>query len=411
MEGLLTVNGRLGSFARHPLLLIVCLLALTPSIRGQDADEPAKLKISGYGIFGNRELKALIKSLQTGAEEPHTFDSTFIEDAVLVLFSRIARDGYLAPTMHARITRENGEVLEKTWTEPLADPLPRDLQARRVEIEIDEGVLFYFENIQFRGLDELPVDDAAHFFIETDALIKLKRNRIYSPDRFANSLKNLQEALEREGFQSATVTATNLVIQTNTGAVTADILVDEGLRTYVRSIQIEPGTNATEVLSRPLQIQTNVVFNQMWLQDFAQELRRQYFEQGYADARVEVSQPTREEVTNSVQIDLVAAIEPGKKIEVGNVLFEGHEKTKEGLMRQRIKLDEGDLLNPIIAERGRYRLARLGIFDTVELRYDEVDEDTRNVVYSLNEGKRFDFSILAGSNRSRCPGSSSSPRN
>jgi outer membrane protein assembly factor BamA len=38
----------------------------------------------------------------------------------------------------------------------------------------------------------------------------------------------------------------------------------------------------------------------------------------------------------------------------------------------------------------------LGIFDSVDLRYDRVDEDTRDVVFTVDEGKRLNFSLLAG---------------
>ncbi|MFN7141965.1 MAG: BamA/TamA family outer membrane protein, partial [Limisphaerales bacterium] len=41
-------------------------------------------------------------------------------------------------------------------------------------------------------------------------------------------------------------------------------------------------------------------------------------------------------------------------------------------------------------------LVRLGIFRTVDLRYDVVDEQTRNVVYTVQEGRRLNVSLLFG---------------
>src|SRR5262249_51794368 len=71
-------------------------------------------------------------------------------------------------------------------------------------------------------------------------------------------------------------------------------------------------------------------------------------------------------------------------------------KTKESLLNRRVRMEEGGLLDRIKAEEGRYRLARLGIFETVDLDYAPVDEDTRGVIYKLKEGKTIDFSLLFG---------------
>jgi outer membrane protein assembly factor BamA len=59
-------------------------------------------------------------------------------------------------------------------------------------------------------------------------------------------------------------------------------------------------------------------------------------------------------------------------------------------------LEEGKVLDRINAERGRYRLARLGIFDTVELNYEPVDDASRDVLYRLKARKRIELSLLFG---------------
>ena len=44
----------------------------------------------------------------------------------------------------------------------------------------------------------------------------------------------------------------------------------------------------------------------------------------------------------------------------------------------------------------RYRLAQLGVFSSVDLKYDPVDEHTRDVLYDVKEGKSLDVSLLFG---------------
>jgi outer membrane protein assembly complex protein YaeT len=196
------------------------------------------------------------------------------------------------------------------------------------------------------------------------------------------------------------VVATNLLVQTNSGAVTVDIFVNPGPVSIVRSIELVTvpfSTNSDVNAGLPSTVvQTNQVYSRIWEQDYAQALRREQFEGGHADVRVEFTQAARELHAGTNYLDLRVEIDPGREIAVGSVEFEGHEETKESVLRRRVNVAGGDLLNPIKAERGRYRLARLGIFDSVELRYDRVNEDTRNVIYTVDEGKTLNFSILAG---------------
>src|SRR5215212_1658193 len=54
-------------------------LAATP-----EEPEPAKLKISGYGFLGNRQLKRIVKTLELGRKRTDSFGAAFVEDAALI---------------------------------------------------------------------------------------------------------------------------------------------------------------------------------------------------------------------------------------------------------------------------------------------------------------------------------------
>src|SRR5687768_7252878 len=175
-----------GTRIHRYFLVLLCVLCASVvesySASPETNSNPARLKVRGYGFFGNRELKSLVSVLQTTAKKPEFFEANYVEDAVLVMFSRLRRDGYLVPTIRARVQFRDGSEDEFIWAEPLGEPLPRPFEAKRVEFEIEPGVLFYFEEIRFAGVEEvLPLRDAAHFFIETDALLKTRKNRRYSP--------------------------------------------------------------------------------------------------------------------------------------------------------------------------------------------------------------------------------------
>lgn len=374
------------------LMFVLCLLS---RVEARETNSPAKIEVSGYGLFGNREIKRLLQVLEPG-KKPIVLQPTLVEDGMVIVFSRLQRDGYLNAVVGTKITTTTGEVLEHRWTEPLEHLLPRPLEIKRVEIGLTPGRRFYYEDLVFSGLTALSLREATHFFMEVDGLLPLKTHRVFSPRRLQSSLHNLQESLERLGFENARIMATNLVIHTNTGAVQVRVEINEGLKSFVKSVRREIYPTGSNAVPRTNLFVTNAVFSRMWQQDLMVNLRRQQYARGYADARVQLEQAERVETNGAVEIGLVGRVYPGNQIRVGQVRFEGEQETHETMMRRKIKITAGDLLNPLKAEQGRYRLARLGAFEAVELSYTNVTETARDVIYTVREGKHLDLSLLAG---------------
>src|SRR5204862_2063784 len=97
-----------------------------------------------------------------------------------------------------------------------------------------------------------------------------------------------------------------------------------------------------------------------------------------------------------VGLDLLAKIHSGSQVTIGGIEFKGQKKTKTALMARRVRVRRGDLLDRTKVEEGRYRLAQLGAFATVDLDYQPLDEHTREVIYQVREGKKVDVNLLFG---------------
>src|SRR4029077_19449652 len=146
MAGVFKMSGRtarLRCMHPSPLCTIVCVLifisrlcvtAATETSASAQTNAPtrAKLKISGYGILGNRELKRILKTVQLGTKKPEFFDPIFVEDSTMILSSRVKRDGYLKPRLYAYLTLEHGGHIRVEAEELLDNPLPRPLQIKEV---------------------------------------------------------------------------------------------------------------------------------------------------------------------------------------------------------------------------------------------------------------------------------------
>lgn len=358
--------------------------------------KPAKVKVSGYHFFGNFELKRMLKLLEAEGRKPEFFDANFIEDSAVLLMSRLTQDGFLRPEVSAQITLADGRKISYRWRQLIEEPLPRPLLAKRVQFILKRGVRYFYKQVEFEGLKSLKTKEALNYFQQTAALVSLKRYRIYSPAQLKRSLDNLSEVLERKGFRQVKVSVAHLAQDDRTGAVRLRVKIDEGLKSIVRSVREEIFSAETNAPSQITVLHPQKPFSPIWEQDFVQGLKTNFYHHGFPDTAVKLSTVKQEQQTNSIQVDLRAQVQTGPQIHLGGVGFEGAKKTKESVMRRRVRLKPGELLDVIQVERSRYRLSRLGVFDSVGVRYDLSDEEKRNVIFLVKESKELEASMLFG---------------
>ena len=377
------------------LVLILAATCLRLEVQATETNR-AELKISGYGFLGDRQLKKMLETLRPAKPKPEYYDANFIEDAALLLNSKLRRDGYLKPRIVANVTLNSGKISTFEWRDAEREPLPRPMFARKVQFKIHKGVLYHYASVEFQGLQSMPEKEARAFFVETGALLPLKRGRIYTPDKVKQGISNLKETLERRGFGSNSVEVAHLSQDDYSGAVSVQLKVAKGPRSFVRSIRKEIYLESTNQVLESTIVTTNAIFSPVWAQDFKQSIRTFYFHQGYPDVTVDLLTKDQTNHGNTIELNLLAKVFTGPSVALHKVKFEGYKKTRLSSLEQRVHLDEGQKLDRAKVEEGRYRLARLGIFDSVELKYDIASANERDVIYSVKEGKRVDLSMLAG---------------
>ena len=359
-----------------------------------NAPPPAKFKISGYGVFGDLRLKRIIKLLEIEKKKPEFLDANFMEDTALILKAKMREDGYLEPQIVIVAFKEDGTRLRYVWSE--TEPLPRPLRAKEVLFRIKKGVLFHFDKLEFTGLSALAAKKARAYFIETGGIVPLKLNRVYSPEHLKNGVANLEQVLNRMGFQDAKVTVGKIEQDDKTGSVSARIDVVQGSKFIVRSVRKEVYFSDTNL---PVDLATNRVdktYSKWWEQDFIHGIRTNYYRIGYPDTSVDMTTERREPAGTNLILDLLAVVKTGPRVKAGDVSFKGIKRTSESMLNGRVPQQTGDWLDRLKAERGQYRLARLGIFDSVELNYQVVSSNLWDVRYDLKEGKRIEVAPLIG---------------
>ena len=127
-----------------------------------------------------------------------------------------------------------------------------------------------------------------------------------------------------------------------------------------------------------------------------QSVRLAYFQAGYPDVIVHLGVhpgPPQDGVrTTAIAITAV----PGQRVTMGRVRFVGNKVTRESVLRRRVDLKPGEPLNPVELEHARYRISRLGVFDSVELKYEPPTGPRRDPVFHLHETPRHETNLLFG---------------
>src|SRR2546426_6767253 len=100
----------------------------------------AKLKISGFGLMGNRDLKKTIRLMSGKKTSPEFYDANFVEDAALIIMSTLNREGYLAPRIRAALTLRDGKEQTFEWNKDIGTVLPGPLAAKQVRFRVRRGV-------------------------------------------------------------------------------------------------------------------------------------------------------------------------------------------------------------------------------------------------------------------------------
>jgi len=380
-------------------LLTACLLLLSLCCaQAQESNkvQRAKLKVSGFGLVGNRELKKTIRLMSGKKTAPEFYDANFVEDAALIIMSTVNREGYLAPRLTATLSLADGTVRTFEWDKESETVLPGPFAAKKVRFRVERGMRYYYRTLTIHGLKSLSSPEARSLFVQTGFLVSLKSTRIYTPSRLDRSVSDLKETLARKGFEHPLVTVSGLERNDATGAVRVDVAVEEGWQTLVRSVTIEVYAKDDPNPRGAGSVQPQAPYSLLWLQNFVQGLRTNEYRKGFPDVSVEVSTIRRETNAANVFVDLRAQVKTGSKVKLGQVRFAGNRRTKRSVLESRVKLKTAEYLDRIEVEHGRNRLARLGAFESVSVRYEPVDDTTRDVAYEVKEGKALDFSLLFG---------------
>jgi outer membrane protein insertion porin family len=284
------------------------------------------------------------------------------------------------------------------------DVTATELDADRIKItiEISEGAPATIRSINMIGnqafddedlLDEFDLDSAEDAWFGGDK---------YSSTKLSGDLENLRSFYLDQGYVRFNIESKQVSITPDKKDIDVTINVYEGEQYRISDIKMTGDLVIAEAELRALlAVREGDVFSRKKITNATKLMTRRLGDEGYAFANIR-SIPEIDDDTNSISLTLL--VDPGPRVTVRQIIFEGNAQTRELVLRREMRQMEGALYSNAKVERSRVRLQRLKYISAVDMRKVRVpgEPDQVDVVFAVTE--RFSGSFTIGMGYSQAQG-------
>lgn len=259
---------------------------------------------------------------------------------------------------------------------------------RRITFQIETGPKVRIRNWIIEGRISRAQEYYINFILENSS--ELIRRGYYNREDLSLGERNMITELRNQGFLMAKIQSTRIEYLGKTKAQAIITLnIDEGPLTQVRRLTFVGNQEFSDVqLENMFLIKSNSPLRLQNLEKSIEDLKKFYLDQGYLEMKIlndakSIVQYNDKGTHANVEI----RIYEGPKITVKAIVVEGHEKTKESVIRKALSFAPGDVLTPEMIEDSTLYLNRTGIFSRVAITTLEQGTDVgpRTVVVSVTE--------------------------
>jgi outer membrane protein insertion porin family len=348
-----------------------------------------------FAFRGNEQVAAAVLLREAGFEEGQPVDVPAVGAAVDRLVAFYRSRGHAAARVEAEEVRRGADL--------------------QVVFHVDEGVRYRVLPVRFEGaqtrseawlrarlaalLDEDAADPDQAEADRARALVlsvpgarpppspppAVPPHAAWDEDAWARAVEQLADDYRADGFLEALHLGTSVVLDARRRTAQVTVRLREGERTHVEAISFE-GNEAVSLpeLARLARLAPGdpLVFERVEATRAA--ILRVYLSRGHLYARVEA----RELVDRERHLAAVRfVVSEGPKVRIGRIVVSGNRRTREGVVRRALALDEGGTYDPEAVQRSQAALLRLGVFRSVSLRLQdpEVPHETKDVAVELAE--------------------------
>jgi outer membrane protein insertion porin family len=236
-----------------------------------------------------------------------------------------------------------------------------------VDIEIREGKVAKIKELNILGnhaFTDKQIRDG--FESNTTGLMSwYSKDDQYSREKLSGDLEKLQSYYMNRGYADFGVDSTQVAIAPDKRAMYIDASVKEGEIYKVTDVKLL-GTlilpDAT--LRQLLYVKSGDTFNRAAVEASSKSIKAILANIGYAYAKVT---PIPKLDKDKRTVELSFYIEPGQRVYVRRVVFQGNTRTEDNVLRRELRQLEGSWYSQAALDRSKIRLQRLGYFKKVDI--------------------------------------------
>ncbi len=332
------------------------------------AERPSIAKIT---ITGNKDIKEedLRKGLrEVGLSEGDTYDRLAIDRLQQELTRQYNNRGKYNVAIRVDLT---------------------ELDRNRVELTIvmSEGKASRIRDINIVGNAKFKEKDVREDFESntTNWLSWYSRDDQYSREKLTGDLEKLSQFYQDRGYLDYSLESAQVAISPDKRDIYLTANIKEGEQYTIGEIKLTGDLIlAEEELRRLIFVKPGETYSLKKLELSSEAMSKVLSNVGYAFA----------DVTPIPQVDkdkrIVALnffVNPGKRVYVHRILFDGNSRTQDEVIRREMRQLEGSWYSQAAIDRSKIRLQRLGFFKSVDIQTPKVEgtDDQINVIVKVEE--------------------------
>ncbi len=306
----------------------------------------AKLTLRGNKDIKTDDLKKGLK--QIGLAEGETFDRLALDNVQ----QELVRQYYNRGKYNVSVT-------------PHVTQLERNRVA--VDIEIREGKAAKIRELNIIGNHAFTDKEVReNFESNTPGLLSwYSKDDQYSREKLSGDLEKLQSYYMNRGYADFGVDSTQVSIAPDKRSMYIDASVKEGDTYKIADVKLLGTLILPETTLRQLvYVKQGDLFNRAAIEASTKSIKAVLSNIGYAYAKVT---PIPKLDKDKRTVDLTLFVEPGQRVYVRRVVFQGNTRTEDDVLRREMRQLEGTFYSQAALDRSKIRMQRLGYFKTVDI--------------------------------------------
>jgi len=188
-------------------------------------------------------------------------------------------------------------------------------------------------------------------------------------DFLRRDIETIRSFYRKNGFFDADVSISELHRDEKKNEVRIRIVIDEGERTRVRSLEIlDHRVVPEERMREALRLREGEPYNPNLVNIDRKALFDLFFERDYLGTRV-----SSDITVDSTSVDIRWKIRVGKKAKIRDIAVTGNEDVKDELVLRELKVKKGELFDLEKVQRSKQNLYNTGFFSSVEIEPENLD--------------------------------------